>query len=460
MLLTFTPDCAHAVLSGRVSTQILSAIDRALTFNEPSAHFDPAFKHGKWDGKTHLFDHEHQIIPSGLVHRVLPVLGARGIDVDIEDSRPKPPWGDTPPTIVTTLLDEKRGTITLESDQQAAVEAAFDRLIGCVEAATSFGKTEVAGAILKSIAPARGIMIADRRALVEQTRARLEERLGERVGLYRGETKETNRRVTAVIYDEAHRVGDMASTVLQAIPAPMRIGLSATIKEAGRRMVVESYLGPIIFEEDLAELVALGRAAMPHVSMLRIDGELAETEADHVYAYWHGIVVNKIRNNLMVDAMRRCIERELPFLTLCVRLEHGRILADKCERTGFRIPFLRGGMSLTETVRDIDAGRLPGVIMSTVGDEGIDMPNVRAGINAGGQRSPLRVMQRLGRTVRKKHEGENAIDFLDTYDTTHRNLLSQADDRRKTYARKKMTPRLISSLDEWLRRVPRTPLAR
>lgn len=475
MRLTYLPDCTRAVIEGRVSTTLLDAIDRALTFNEPGAFFTPQYKRGLWDGKRRLFKTKEQSFPVGLAPRVCALLHAHDVDVEIDDQRatlaiPEP---------VSTLHGFREGeaeTVALFDDQRESLAAFLDEPRGCLELPTSAGKTEIAAAVFATLRDEPGIMIVDRKGLLSQTAERLEGRLHERVGRIGAGFNETKYRVTVatiqslwhhyekmartffprlkiVIVDECHGISPkMWFQTLEVIPAPIRLGLSATITEASRRMIVESYLGPIVHQQDIADLIELGRIATPNLAMLRVGG-LFDDAQDPTWAYWHGIVQHRQRNQLIVDAMMLAAAQKKPVLTLCVRIEHGRLLRDEAQRRNFDVPFLYGATPLDAidaAKRDVERGRLPGMIASTIFDKGQDMPSVRAAVLAGAQRSSLLAIQRVGRGLRKKPSGENTLDVLDFMDMGHKNLRSQANDRRRTYVRKKLNPRVIGSLDEWM----------
>jgi superfamily II DNA or RNA helicase len=477
MRITFLPDCTTAVIDGRVSPRLLDAIDKALTFTEPGAFFTPQYKRGLWDGKRRLFKAKTQTFPAGLAPRVLALLESLDVDVEIDDQRPLP-W-ETPPEPVTRLHGYRQHEgewIDLEADQIEALRAFLDNPKGCLALPTSAGKTEIAAALFATLADRPCLFIVDRTGLMSQAAERLRGRLREPVGLVGAGHRDLRQRITVatiqslwhhyesmrhkffpnvgvVCVDECHSISPkMWFQTLEVIPAPVRLGLSATIKEATRRMIVESYLGPIVHEQEIAELIELGRAATPNLAMLRVGG-LFDDAQDATYAYWHGVVTHRQRNDLIADAVSRCMTQKKPVLILCVRIPHGRALQERLQtHLGVQIPFLYGYTPLQvidQAKVDLETGRIPAIIASTIFDKGQDLPAIRALVIAGAQRSALLSIQRAGRAMRKKWRGENTVDILDFMDLGHRNLRSQAKDRQRTYSRKKLNPRVIGSLDEW-----------
>jgi superfamily II DNA or RNA helicase len=466
------------VIDGRVPVSILNAIDQTLTYHDPQAFFTWQYKQGLDDGKRRLLDRGTQSFPAGLEQRVLSILD--DLDVEIVDERPVL-W-ETPPEPVTRLhgyREREPKWIDLEPDQIDALRAFLDNPRGCLALPTSAGKTEIAAALFKTLGGLRCLFIVDRKGLLSQARERLQGRLQEAVGRIGGGFWETENRVTVatiqslwdpdrgsprekarqffdglgvLCVDEAHSISPNTwFQTLKIIPAPIRLGLSATIKEAPRRMVVESFLGPIVHEQEISELIELGRAATPNLAMLRMGGSF-DDNADSTWAYWNVIVNYEQRNQAIVAAVKRCIDQKKPVVTLCVRIPHGHIIQARLALAGVTVPFMHGGTPLPVFDRaksEFEAERIPALIISTIGDKGQDLPAMRGLIIAGAQRSALLTTQRAGRGMRKKWTGENSIDILDFMDMGHRNSYSQSKDRYATYNRKKLNPRVIQSLDEW-----------
>lgn len=466
MILHFESDCATARLEGRVPVQVLDAVHKALTYQEAGAFFSPAYKLGHWDGKRHLFDMKRQEFPAGLEEKVLAVLEKMIPDFEVNDERPIIEYD---PAAIDAV--ELRG-VTLYDKQREALHAFFSSgARGCMELPTNFGKTECAAAVLK-MQPGLALVLIDSKSLVAQTAHRLKQRLGEKVGIFGGGEKNLSCRVTVatiqsiwhhfaklrksflpsiqtLIVDEAHKVSPkMWFNVLGEVGASVRLGLSATIREASRRMVVESYLGPIVHTSSVQEMIDDGRAAKPTIRMIRIGGLVRATDPQAVYE--EGVVRNRERNRLICEAAIRCVIDGNSPLILVVRIEHGQAIQDMLEDRGLFIPFLHGQTDM-DTIQRAKAAFgtsvVPGIIASTIFDMGQDMPSIRALILAGGQRSPLRTIQRVGRSLRKKLTGENTVKIMDCYDMTCRMLQSQSDERLRTFKKKYGDVKIVTGLD-------------
>jgi len=83
--------------------------------------------------------------------------------------------------------------------------------------------------------------------------------------------------------------------------------------------------------------------------------------------------------------------------------------------------------------KDFNEGNYKVAIISQVGDEGLNLPNCNAMILAGGGKSRIKVLQRLGRVIRRKDRALNHSYIIDFIDNTHVYLRSQSYSRKKIY---------------------------
>lgn len=470
-----------ARLVGRVAENVYEAIDRATSYFDKGAYRDLEFIHKRWDGKFYFLDRDTGTFPAGLTSRAVHALNACGIDPLIIDERPALPWGTSEPTVPQLYDAQSRGLIDLFPDQQEAFRAFLANPRGLIAHPTGSGKTEIAAAIYKIAVNARCLHIVDRAELLDQTWRRLEERLGIAVArLGDGHHEQQQHRicvatvqalhaklhtyareyfpsVQVVCWDECHDVSqNMGHGVLMRIPATVRLGLSATIKEAARRMVVEAYLGPVVYEGDVVELIDAERLARPRFWMLGVGGVIDDaTELD--VAYEKMIIRNAKRNNFIVTAAIQFINRGVRPLVLVQRVPHGYELARLfMDYHSCKVDFIHWKtpkLVRRERIADLEAGRLDVLIASKIADKGLDLPSVRGIVIAGGGRSPVLSLQRVGRGLRAKRDGENVVDVLDFIDHSHRTLRNQSRDRKKTYEKKYQTHvHMISTLEEMFAR--------
>ncbi|MBI2466812.1 MAG: DEAD/DEAH box helicase [Candidatus Rokubacteria bacterium] len=183
----------------------------------------------------------------------------------------------------------------LRRDQQAAIEA-WERAggRGVVVKPTGTGKTEIALAIIaRQQAPA--LVVAPLRDLMYQWQRRIKHGLGFDAGVLgdgRQEVwpitvttydsawihmKDIGNRYRLIVYDEAHHLpGPTQHESALDCLAPLRLGLSATPGRAdGRDAMLADLIGPVVYEEDLAQ--ARGRTVADYL-IVRVPIYLTEEE--------------------------------------------------------------------------------------------------------------------------------------------------------------------------------------
>ena len=345
----------------------------------------------------------------------------------------------------------------LRPDQQAAVEAwegAGGR--GVVVKPTGTGKTEVALAIVARHQAAT-LIVAPLRDLMYQWQRRIRTGLGVEAGVLgdgRQEVwpitvttydsawihmKEIGNRYRLIVYDEAHHLpGPVQHESALDCLAPLRLGLSATPWRAdGRDRMLVELIGPVVYEEDLAQ--ARGRTVADYV-IVRVPIFLAEEEQAEFDELSRSIrrwvaarrredpafdwtelarrsrtdpeardILRRWRRKLAI--MNRSAEK-LRVLEDVFRLHpdepcvvftaSNRMALDVSAR--FLIPALTAHSDKHERNRVLDAfaaGRVKALAACEVLNEGWDAPAVKVGVVLGGEKGVREAVQRLGRLLRK-----------------------------------------------------------
>jgi len=470
-------------LAGRIPTDSWAAVTKALTYRDEKARHTWKGEHcavcrQHWKGHnalgavdesayhtfTPLDDGTRTLLrgnafPPGLLHRVQAAL--RGVAVTVvplhlphlEPTHPPSPLPD--------------GT-ALYPEQLAAVQAAVQAQRGLWALAPNAGKTECAAALAHAYSGRRTLVIVDSRGLLEQTVQRLEMRLQRRVGIFgsgqrrhldasvvvamiqslytgraKGPVQGLLARTELLIVDEVHVVSStMWFPVLGICPAPIRIGMSGTIREHRTPLILEAYFGPIIAEVHTKELVALGRSAVPLI-LMPLSGALVPESTDFRTVYLPGIVRNTQRNRLIGDVVQWAERHRLKTLVLYFQLEHGDLIAEAVQGENPDDPapsyeVLHGGTPLhdiTRAKKALTAGRLDCLIASRIFDKGQDIPAIDVVVNAGAWKSPLATAQKFNRGMRRKLDGPNRVLIVDPYDLGSRLLKRHSEARRKLYTR-------------------------
>lgn len=354
-------------------------------------------------------------------------------------------------------------------EQLAVLRLALNKGCGILHCAPNFGKTEVACAIIaawfkKTGKMPRTIFIIHRRGLAEQTKKRFEKHLGVKVAMIGGGKKKKLRRITVtttqtgsrlikkksatfkdflskcdiMFLDELHvNKANQATKVADNCRARMRFGLSGTIDKANstKMMHFTGLTGPIIAEVRNKELVERGRSAKPLIKMVEIDTAIVVGE-NFPDSYRRAIVKNRFRNERVCREALNYVKKNYRTLITVARIRHGKILQEMLEgMVDIPVEFIKGSTpsSVRWKVKKKFANhKIPILIASPIFDVGEDLPEIDAWVNAAGGKGWELVLQRLGRTMRKK-SGENVVRITDFVDKHNKYMMKHSIKRLQHY---------------------------
>jgi superfamily II DNA or RNA helicase len=251
--------------------------------------------------------------------------------------------------------------------------------------------------------------------------------------------KEIGNRYRLIVYDEVHHLpGPVQHESALDCLAPLRLGLSATPWRAdGRDEMLTELIGPVVYEEDLAQ--ARGRTVADYL-IVRVPIYLTEEEqaefdelsrsirhyvagrrreeggfewtemarrsrtdpqAREILRRWRRklAIVNRSTEKLRV---LEDIFRLHPDEPCVVFTASNRMALDVSAR--FLIPALTAHSDKHERNRVLDgfaAGRIKALAACEVLNEGWDAPVVKVGVVLGGDKGVREAVQRLGRLLRK-----------------------------------------------------------
>jgi len=242
-------------------------------------------------------------------------------------------------------------------------------------------------------------------------------------------------RFPLVIFDEAHHLpADKFRAIAMGLPAPYRMGLSATVeREDGKheeifpiiggvvyhttpgRLTQEGYLAPFQIRRIPVELppqlkreyqalrrryqLLAGRRRFEEVLEAARKGDPSAIEALRVHSQMRALIQD---NPAKVEAIVSIVKRELARGSKIIVFTQYRRQAEELARIlGANI--IHGEMDASRRKRELEEfkARESGVlVVTTVGDEGLDIPDANVGILASGTGSRRQFLQRLGRLLR------------------------------------------------------------
>jgi superfamily II DNA or RNA helicase len=357
----------------------------------------------------------------------------------------------------------------LRADQSAAIEA-WERAgrRGLLVKPTGTGKTEIALSIIaRHHAPA--LVVTPLRDLMYQWQRRIRAGLGFEAGILgdgRREVwpitvttydsawihmKDMGNRYRLVVYDEAHHLPapTLHESALDSL-APMRLGLTATPQRTdGRDSLLADLIGPVVYQEDLADargrtvadyaivrvpihltedeqavFDTLSRRIRRHVAAARRDDpdfdwtalarrSRTDPEASEILRAWRHkqAIVNRSAEKLRVLEDIFALHPAEPVVVFTAS---NRMALDVSAR--FLIPALTAHSDKRERNLVLDGfarGAFSALAACQVLNEGWDAPAVKVGVVLGGDRGVREAVQRLGRILRRS--GDRTARLYEVY---------------------------------------------
>ena len=459
------------LVQGDVYTDVISSDPRVFAITRDVCRARPTgyqymkrYKTGHWDGYISLMA-GMQTFPSGLCGIVEEALRNAGYEVEYRGDDVFPLQCDWERYIVPEMLQG----ITLREYQMNAIAALLGNVRGVAKMATNSGKTEVMAGIIQAFDnvafhmqekygvddPWDVLVITHRKEIMYQTVERFSKRLGrDDIGMIGDGVNRPGKITVAMIQslsrcgatelgqlfhnvrilmvDECHHVSsNQMMNVLFYIGGAYRFGFSGTPLKADvlADMKLMAATGPVLTDISNKYMICRGYSTRPTIIM-QIIASPDRWDGDYHSVYKECIVHNDERNRVICEF---AVESKGVVLVLVNHLEHGRILRDILpnavfvtgpDQTDDRLEILR-------RMRE----RQPGVYIATpIFDEGVDVPGIDVLILAGGGKSNIKLLQRLGRGMRTDPDKVQLL-VLDFIDDTNRYLFKHSEERLNVYER-------------------------
>lgn len=258
------------------------------------------------------------------------------------------------------------------------------------------------------------------------------------------EAKDFLESVAVMIVDEAHHssADTWFKSLSDCVNAQYRIALTGSIDRRDpllwQRM--QALYNKEIIKVSNETLISLGHSAKPKITMFPIVTPNGEQESDFREAYDKCIVENEYRNKLITQLTTKFYSNNKGVLILVNRLEHGERLCELLSKNNVKHSFIHGELDnefREEQLSLMREGKLKVLIATTIADEGVDISGIDMLILGAGGKSLRQTLQRVGRALRKKKQGENVATIIDFVDYTNKHLLKHSKERRKTYIEEK-----------------------
>jgi superfamily II DNA or RNA helicase len=216
-----------------------------------------------------------------------------------------------------------------------------------------------------------------------------------------------------VCSDECHHLPSVETyNIVMKSNAYYRLGLSATpTREDGNEMKMFAAMGPIVKVATIKELIQSGVLAKPKIEYMNAPpGPGGNTYA---MMYKNNITMNTMRNQMIAQKAQSLEKKGLSVLITVNQIRHGKTLEAMIAGS----KFVHGQTPKEERIQameDFEQGKMK-VMVSTLLNEGSDIPTLDCIILAGGGKSESAQIQKIGRALRTTDTKKHAliIDVLD-----------------------------------------------
>lgn len=455
------------------------ALDKAFSIKDKALFFMPNMRRliaqGVIDGCVHLFNAKEQTLPTGLFLKASKILQPPYQIIDNRLGDLTAAWESGKEAVKHVSLNG----ITPREEQRAAAASMIAGRRGVVTIATNGGKTPVGSLVVKALG-LKTLWVVERKPLLHQTAEELEGYLGIPVGKIgdgmrrhaplltvamaqsirprRKEWLEFLKQFRVVIFDEAHHLSnDTEQAIGRALPnAAFRYAMTGSLpKDELKALKIMAQTDCVqLYNITNKELIDAGHSASPKVHLERVrhknvveyypppPGQDYPIKISYMEQY-QKLVWNEPRYDRIVAAEASRWVKDMGLSTFIVvdRIKQGESLARLIGLTGVKVEFLHGGHSSTyrlEKVKEFKVGLLPCIVATTIFDEGVNVPRIQTLILAGAGKSSVKLLQRVGRALRRKEGmGENVAHIIDFMHHGEKYSDRHSGERMKIYLREK-----------------------
>lgn len=438
-----------------------------LQVASPNYWFSQKFKNGMWDGKIKFFVRPANTFPTGLLPQVVTLLEENEVSFKIDDRRSNVNEYKLQPVsedYKVTAAKESRGYQVDTINKVITNEVSgIPFMRGIINIATNGGKTTIAEGIIKELysklikSNKKFLFVTHSKEIAYQAKKSIETDLGIKVGiigdsqweeenvcvtivttLYRRrntpEFKQLIKDTIGFVADECHHSSSNSwyEVFNSLTEASIRLGLTGTVDKSNpvNEMKLYSCTGSIINKISNEYLIENGFSAKPACILFTVNTPELEN-VPYQDAYQLGIIESEERTQDIVDICEKETSNGNTVLILVERLEHGQILQEELEKLGKRIFFTNGTLDSERRqglLEGLKNNQIDVLISTAILDEGVDVSNINAVIYARGMKSTRKLLQGLGRGLRKKADGSR-LRFYDFIDDMHSSLLKHSLNR-------------------------------
>jgi len=412
------------ILNTSLDPVIEEELFNLLSYHPEGYFFSPKYQSKVWDGFVHLYQVKNKRFKTGLLNRVLKYLKDKNLDYVVIDFP------------VSSKFLQKHNSYTLRPYQEKAVKQILSFRFGILEAPPRSGKTLIMIATVDSERQFPVVFFCRNLDLAYQTREKIQIFLpdlpvgligdgniqceeqgitiatvqsvfsayGKKYELSREEKEEkpiSDRlklkkllsKAKMVFYDECHHGGGKTSKFVldNCTSAHIRIGLSATpFSDSESELINESAIGEVIHKISYSELIKDGYILAPTVYLYKLPKLFCEGTYPSVYK--KAVIENTFLEGLIFKIVKKIVEKNKSVVLQTEYINHSVRLGK------FLNCAVLTGKDTTEKRKDIiDKLKRKEILclVSTLFEEGLDIPSLSYTINVAGGLSNISTLQRM-----------------------------------------------------------------
>jgi len=436
-------------------------LNEFFSFFVPGYKFMPAFKRRVWDGKIRLFDKRSGELPAGLIYHLVQFLESRGYNYEAARTLYGMPYSEDniDAEELSRFINKLNLPHTLRDYQFLAVIEGLKKQRGILLSPTGSGKSLIIYVLLSYyLAKLRGdsskkvLVIVPTTSLVEQMTNDFEEYnmpKGLAHKIYSGKDKDTDAPIIVstwqsiyklpkawfeqfgmIIGDECH--GFKSKSLMQimnkATEAPYRYGTTGTLDGTQtHELVLQGLFGKIYKVTTTKKLQDNDTLAQLNINRIILDysNELKEEFGKRTYQEEIEFIVSQTKRNNFISNL--ALDQNGNTLVLFNYVEkHGKplfqMIQDKSSEDR-RVFFVSGDVQTSdrEAIRGIVEKQKNAIIVASLGtfSTGINIRNLHNIIFASPSKSQIRVLQSIGRGLRKSDNDKETVlfDIIDNIST-------------------------------------------
>ena len=448
-----------------------------FTFEVPGAAFIPSVRNKIWDGKIRLLDLRTQQIYVGLIHEIAKFSKDFDVEIEIQGSKYDMPGRDQPleddfaEGFLKALNVHSKGQPIEHRDYQVnAFKWALRKQRGLILSPTASGKSLIVYSLIRwyrEVHERKILVVVPTISLVSQMIGDFADysngKFNDVHGITGGVDKNTDKRVVvstwqsiykqppswfaqfgSVIVDEVHTATakSLQGIMGKLIVCPDRIGLTGTLQDAKtHELVLKGLFGPVEKMITTKELIDRKQVSEMSIRIVQFDYSQEDRKICKSLDYQEEVsfLIEHEKRNQVLSKMAQT----LPGNTLIIfqRIEHGKRLLELIgEPNGKQVFYIAGetDKDARETTRHLVESN-DSIVVASMGvfSTGVNIRNLHNLIFAHPSKSKIKVLQSIGRVLRKADDGNPATvyDIVDDlkYGSRDNFALRHAAERFKYY---------------------------